>query len=266
MSVLIPAARGESPFDRIKQTRPDGTEYWSARALQALMGYTRWEHLQPAIARAMQTASNTGLDTADLFRGSREKSGGRPREDYELSRYAAYLVAMNGDPNKPEVAAAQTYFAVQTRQAELGTPRALSRRELAQMVIEAEDRAALAEQQVKTLEPAAHVWDTLAGEDVGDYSLRDAAQILNRDSGILTGQNRLMKTLHDLGWVDGKGKPYQREVDAGRLACRMLPYEHPHTGEPRLSSQVRVTPKGLRELHRRLGGERPLRFTLGGND
>ncbi|WP_043843766.1 BRO family protein [Amycolatopsis taiwanensis] len=140
----------------------------------------------------------------------------------------------------------------------------LGRRELAQMVIEAEDRAALAEQQVKALEPAAHAWDTLAGEEVGDYSLRDAAQILNRDPAIATGQNRLMKTLHDLGWVDRKGKPYQREIDAGRLACRMLPYEHPHTKEPQLGSQVRVTPKGLRELHKRLGGERPLQLTLGG--
>lgn len=261
MNELIPSTQG-SPFDRIKQVRPDGTEYWSARSLQVLMGYTRWEHLQPAIARAVQTASNTGLDTTDLFRGSREKSGGRPREDIELSRYAAYLVAMNGDPNKPEVAAAQTYFAVSTRQNELTAPRQLSRRELAQMVIDAEDRVALAEQQVRELEPAAHSWETLAGETTGDYSLRDAAQILNRDRSILTGQNRLMATLREFGWVDAKGSPYQREIDAGRLVCRVLPYQHPHTKEPKLSSQVRITVKGLHELHKRLGGERPLRLAL----
>lgn len=110
-----------SPFDRIKQTRLDGTEFWSARRLQGLMGYSEWKNLAPALARAMQSASNTGVDVELHFAGSRKtpEGGGRPREDYELSREAAYLVAMNGDPNKPEVAAAQAYFAARTVQAEV---------------------------------------------------------------------------------------------------------------------------------------------------
>lgn len=264
-----------SPFDRIKQVRPDGVEYWSARALQGLMGYARWENLQSALARAMQSASNTGMDVSSHFLRSQEmvlrgQGGGKPRDDFHLSRHAAYLVAMNGDPNKPEVAAAQSYFAVRTREAEVTPQRALTPRELAQMVIEAEDRAEaatnraqLAMRAVAELEPAAHSWETLAGESTGDYSLRDVAQILNRDRAIVTGQNRLMGTLREFGWVDGKGTPYQREVDNGRLVCRVLPYEHPHTGEPRLSSQVRVTVKGLHELHKRLATERQLRLNLG---
>lgn len=117
---------GTSPFDRIKQARPDGTEYWSARKVQGLMGYSRWQTLQPAIARAMQTASNTGMDVAREFvqlaplTGSRNGSGqfAGTQEDFELSRQAAYLVAMNGDPNKAEVAQAQAYFAARTMQAE----------------------------------------------------------------------------------------------------------------------------------------------------
>ncbi|MEU7787720.1 hypothetical protein [Amycolatopsis sp. NPDC049159] len=121
MSTLVPATG--SPFDRIKQTRPDGSEFWSARSLQVLMGYSRWQNLSPAIARAQQSASNTGLDVPREFvqvgmvTGSRNPSD--VKVDFELSRQAAYLVAMNGDPNKPEVASAQAYFAARTQQAEM---------------------------------------------------------------------------------------------------------------------------------------------------
>ena len=110
--------RGESPFDRIRQVRPDGTEFWSARDLMPLMGYSRWENFETPIKRAIKTAENQRMKADILFLRSQEKTGGRPREDYELSRYAAYLVAMNGDPNIAECAAAQHYFAVKTREAE----------------------------------------------------------------------------------------------------------------------------------------------------
>lgn len=120
MSDLVPAAG--SPFDRIKQTRPDGSEFWSARSLQVLVGYSRWQNLSPAIARAQQSASNTGLDVAREFVQVGMVTGSRNptdmKVDFELSRQAAYLVAMNGDPNKLEVASAQAYFAVRTQQAE----------------------------------------------------------------------------------------------------------------------------------------------------
>jgi hypothetical protein len=86
------------------------------------MGYARWNDFQRALERAMATAKNTGQEVEVLFRRSPEKAtGGRPRMDYHLTRLAAYLVAMNGDPNKPEVAAAQAYFAIKTREAELGS-------------------------------------------------------------------------------------------------------------------------------------------------
>lgn len=111
---------GQSQFDSVRQDGPDG-EYWSARSLQPLMGYARWNDFQRALERAMTSAANTGQEVDVLFRQSPEKgTGGRPRMDYQLARMAAYLVAMNGDPNKPEVADAQAYFAIKTRQAELG--------------------------------------------------------------------------------------------------------------------------------------------------
>lgn len=86
-----------------------------------LMGYgADWRNFSAAVERAKLACQNTGDDVTSLFGDATKKStGGRPREDFRLTRYAAYLVAMNGDPRKPEVAAAQAYFAVQTRNAEL---------------------------------------------------------------------------------------------------------------------------------------------------
>lgn len=115
MSEITPAV---SPFDAIKRTDERG-EHWTGRDLMPRMNYTRWNEFKPVIDRAMQTAANQGYEVSDLFRVNPEKSGGRPREDYRLTRFAAYLVAMNGDPRKPEVAAAQAYFAIRTREAEL---------------------------------------------------------------------------------------------------------------------------------------------------
>jgi anti-repressor protein len=115
------------------------------------------------------------------------------------------------------------------------------------------ERAELAEAHVAELAPAAQAWDSLA-ETKGDYSVRDAAQILDRDPLISTGQNRLFAYMRDLGWIDANGTPYQNHVDCGRLAQRTTAYTHPHKNEPVLTSQVRITPKGLAELHKRLGG------------
>jgi hypothetical protein len=116
--MTVVPANGSSPFDAIRRTGPEG-EHWSARDLQPLMGYARWNEFHRAIERALSAAQNTGQQTALLFRRSPEKStGGRPRMNYHLSRHAAYLVAMNGDPSKPEVAAAQAYFVAKTREAE----------------------------------------------------------------------------------------------------------------------------------------------------
>lgn len=100
----------DSPFDQIKRADERG-EYWSTRDLMPLMGYPAWREFSAAIDRAKTAASNQGLIVDDLFGVDPQKTNGRPRADYRLSRMAAYLVAMNGDPRKPEVAAAQAYFA-----------------------------------------------------------------------------------------------------------------------------------------------------------
>ncbi|MDH6284833.1 hypothetical protein M2280_006096 [Prescottella agglutinans] len=87
-----------SPFDQTRQVRADGSELWSARDLMPMLGYDRWDRVPEVIERAKASAAASGHDAADLFRASSEKSGGRPRENFELARFACYLVAMNGDP------------------------------------------------------------------------------------------------------------------------------------------------------------------------
>lgn len=115
-----------SPFDGIRRSRPDGSEFWSARELQPLMGYAEWRNLQTAIERARAAIRNTEgksaltshvVDANTIV--ARPQGGSIRKADFELSRYAAYLTAINGDPEKPETAAAQAYFAIKTREAEL---------------------------------------------------------------------------------------------------------------------------------------------------
>jgi len=250
-----------SPFDAIKQVDDRGAEFWSARDLMPLLGYPRWAEFEAAIERAKVAASNQGHHVENNFRINPEVSGSRgpARSNYRLSRFACYLVAMNGDPRKSEVAAAQTYFAVRTREAETASARELTGPELmAKALIEAQATITAAQERVAELEPPARAWKQLASAD-GDYSMRDAAQILSRDPAIEVGQNRLARLLRSLRWIDARGIPYQHQVDTGRVASRARSYEHPRTGERVAADpQVRITGKGLTWLHEHLGGTEPL--------
>ena len=97
-------------FDSIKQLNPYGEEYWSARELAPLLGYNKWERFEVAIQRAMTACEQVGQIVQYHFPASSKmvKLGSKAQrelKDYNLSRFACYLVAQNGDPRKPEIAA-----------------------------------------------------------------------------------------------------------------------------------------------------------------
>ncbi|MDR2207835.1 MAG: hypothetical protein LBE22_02525 [Azoarcus sp.] len=111
-------------LEGLKKANEHGAEYWSARDLQPLLGYSQWRRFEQAIERAVTSCKQSGNPPENHFAGAGKmidlgKGGQRDIDDYHLSRFACYLIAQNGDPRKPEIAHAQKYFAIQTRRQEL---------------------------------------------------------------------------------------------------------------------------------------------------
>jgi DNA-damage-inducible protein D len=114
-----------SPFDAIRKVdEQSGDEYWSARELSRILGYTEWRNFSKAITKAQEACRQSKQAVSDHFVEANKMvtlgSGAkRKTEDFHLTRYACYLIVQNADPTKPIVALGQTYFAVQTRRQEL---------------------------------------------------------------------------------------------------------------------------------------------------
>ena len=110
-------------FESFAKQTETGVEFWLARDLQHLLGYEKWVNFQSVISKAKTACESSGHRIPDHFAGvgktiKMPKGATKTVDDFMLTRYACYLIAQNGDPRKEEIAFAQTYFAVQTRQVE----------------------------------------------------------------------------------------------------------------------------------------------------
>ena len=118
------ARYSEETFESIKHVNEYGNEFWYARELQSILEYTEWRNFQKLIEKAQTACENSDMAVDECFVEANKTSpmpngGVKLIDDYILSRYACYLIVMNGDPRKEVIAVGQTYFAVKTRQQEL---------------------------------------------------------------------------------------------------------------------------------------------------
>lgn len=237
---------------RVRTVIIDGEPWFVARDACAVLG----------ISNGRDALS--GLDDDEKGVATTDTPGG-PQQVAIINEFGLYSLILRS--RKPEAKAFKRWITHEVipqirRDGSYGSAVAAqlpSPRELAQLVILEADRADAAEAKVAELAPAAESWATLATAN-GDLAVADAAKILSRDPAIKIGRDRLFRVLRDLGWVyrqeiDGRHRAYQRHTDNGRLSELPSSHYHPRTGELILDPpQVRVTVKGLQELHRHLGG------------
>lgn len=233
-----------------------GEDRFSARRLMEQMAYGNWQNFERVIERAKQTAHNEGFNVRTLFTVVSKKGAGRPQTDYLVTRYAAYLIAMNGDTRKPEVAAAQHYFAVKTRQAEVASVAPMTEDELihralevsARRVVALTERAEVAEAKVIELVPKADFYDHLMDAD-GCFSMNATSKVLG------WGRNIMMAELRRLGILQrGNNLPYQRYAHHFKVVPGT--YEHP-SGQTVPYATAFVLPSGIPFLRRKLAEVRP---------
>lgn len=276
---VIPAGAEQSPtpFDVYRQEREDGSEFWSARDLMGLMGYSQWVTFENPLKRAMKAAENQNIAVREAFYRSVKRipagKGYTEKTDYELTRFAAYLVAMNGDPNKPEVASAQAYFATRTRQAETQQPAQLTDEELlsrALMVanskmerLEAEKaeavelseaamaRAHVAEAEADEARPKAEAFDSFMRTD-GTYYMGAVAKMLGM------GQNELFRRLRKERVLIPSGHLYNTPYRQYERYFLVRPHKYVNAdGREFLKHTTYVKPSGVEFIRRRLGVEAP---------
>lgn len=263
----------QSPFDAIRHEDEQG-EYWYARDLMELLGYTNWRDFNNAINRARASAAVSSVPVYEhfIFADARKNAGqaGRTGADFRLTRYACYITAMNGDTRKKEIADAQQYFAVKTREAEVAVqPPALPSTYLDALKalvteVEAKERAEVAQREAEMeaalLRPPAEAWENLV--DTGqDYDVATAANILNRDQNIDTGRDRLFRWMQDALMLyrraGGQLVPYANHTEHLRLKPQSRPDHSADDSRARKEAhaQVRVTVRGLEWIQQRMREE-----------
>lgn len=206
-----------SPFDAIKNTDPvNGREFWSARDLMPMLGYDKWQNFTAALDRAKLAAEVQGHNVENHFTGASKlltrgnRGGTQAGADFHLSRFACYLAAMNGDPRKPEIAAAMSYFAIRTREAETRPQidgASLTRLELIQIAMNAETERLELEAKNRELEPKAEAFDAFLETDAA-YAVGAVAKMLGLSQNKLFQRLRAEKILIAQGHM--RNTPYQQ--------------------------------------------------------
>lgn len=216
--------RSGSPFDAIRREDERG-EFWSARELMPLLEYRKWERFEDAVERAKMAAQNAHHDADQHFSRRREALGKTQQigAEYRLTRFGAYLIAMNGDPRKKAIAEAQTYFAVKTREAEIGEIAEISESRPSEALIRLEDLPppalrALADEREQRIKaeralakalPMASAYQDLFAKD-GALELVEVALVLAPITGGL-GRTGLVRELRAMRiFQQAKPIPYQR--------------------------------------------------------
>ncbi len=124
MTSVIPIASQNKDFESLKKVDENGVEFWTAREIMNPLGYTRWENFEDVVKKALQACVTSSELPTNHFREVTKmvvvgSNTVRQVKDWQIDRYACYLIAQNGDPKKPQIAKAQTYFAIQTRKQEV---------------------------------------------------------------------------------------------------------------------------------------------------
>lgn len=240
-----------STGQQIRTVLRDGEPWFLAREVCAVLGITNTTDF----VRSLED------DEYELVPAALVSNEGRPQDFVNLVTEAG-LYSLILRSRKPEAKAFKRWITHDV----LPTIRKTGRYEVAPLdelevarryVASLEARKEL-EARVAELEPSAAAWDHLASGD-GDWQVADAAKILSRDPAITIGRDRLFAQMRQWSWIyraaDGRWRVYQSQVNIGRLSEIPQSHYHARTGDLVLDApQVRIKPKGLAEIHRRLGG------------
>lgn len=274
---IVPASA--SPFDAIMRTDDYGNEYWSARDLMPMAGYEKWERFEDAINRAKASAENQGRSSEHHFPiAGKVIQGGRwgtqTVADFHVTRFGCYLIFQNGDPRKPEIAEAQGYFAIKTREAETrvsSLPDITSLEGIAQLVQAAQnavtaaqserDRADLAVTRAEKSEAVVDIIENGEGISIREFHKqyfpdcpeRQFFNLLYRKNLLLDQRGTVWDKKKEV-WVNGKnhghpshlGKPFfflngstEKATGKRRYQTKVLP------GKPEVALIAKLESYGL---------------------